>query len=155
MFKVLNAFGFGSLICQWVRTFYKAMKSTVAVDWQLSQWLLIKRGCRQSSFSKLSTAQKQTNNQFTYLLPVECLDAGGRKCFWFILWTEILANMIRQDINNEGISIGETDHKTLSIDGDHNIIWNHRPIFFLPFLLLLLLRKLGFVLNAGKTSTIG
>ena len=34
---------------------------------------------RESSFSKLCTTQKETNNQFTYLLPVGCLDASGRK----------------------------------------------------------------------------
>ncbi len=47
MFKVLRAFGFGPDICQWTSTFYKGIKSTVAVNGQLSQWFLIQRGCRQ------------------------------------------------------------------------------------------------------------
>ncbi|WP_419584616.1 RNA-directed DNA polymerase, partial [Thiolapillus sp.] len=47
MFKVLRAFGFGPDICQWISTFYKGIKSTVAVNGQLSQWFLIQRGCRQ------------------------------------------------------------------------------------------------------------
>ena len=47
MFKILRAFGFWQDICQWISTFYKCIKSTVAVNGQLSQWFLIQRGCRQ------------------------------------------------------------------------------------------------------------
>ena len=47
MFKVLHTFGFGPDVCLWVSTFYKGIKTTVAVNGQLSQWFLIQCGCRQ------------------------------------------------------------------------------------------------------------
>ena len=47
MFKVLRAFRFGQDICQLISTFYKGIKSPVAVNGQLTQWFLIQRGCRQ------------------------------------------------------------------------------------------------------------
>ena len=47
MFKVLHAFGFGPDISQWIFTFYRHIKSSVAVNVQLSEWFPIQRGCRQ------------------------------------------------------------------------------------------------------------
>ena len=47
MFKVLHAFGFGPDINQWIFTFYRHIKSSVAVNGQLSEWFSIQRGCRQ------------------------------------------------------------------------------------------------------------
>ena len=70
MFKALGAFGFGLDICQWISTFYKGIKSTVAVNGQLSQWFLIQRGCRQGD-------------------PISP--------YLFISCVEILATMIRED----------------------------------------------------------
>ena len=48
--------------------------------------------------SKLCTTQKQTNNKFTYLLPVGCLDASGRKraqdwCDINIFWLNVLFSL--------------------------------------------------------------
>ena len=102
MFKVLRAFGFGPDICQWISTFYKGIKSTVAVNGQLSQWFLIQRGCRQGD-------------------PISP--------YLFILCVEILATMIREDKNIKGISIGETEHKIsqyaddteIMLEGDRNL----------------------------------
>ena len=34
-------------IYQWISTFHKAIKSSVMVNGQLSQWFAIQRGCRQ------------------------------------------------------------------------------------------------------------
>ena len=49
MQQILRAFGFGPDICQWISTYYKDIKSAVAVNGQLSQCLFvfIQRGCGQ------------------------------------------------------------------------------------------------------------
>ena len=82
MFKVLRAFGFGPDICQWISTFYKDIKSSVAVNGELSQWFAIKRGCGQGD-------------------PISP--------YLFILCIEILAIMIRQNKHIKSIFIGETE----------------------------------------------
>ncbi|WP_419635460.1 reverse transcriptase domain-containing protein, partial [Thiolapillus sp.] len=129
MFKVLRAFGFGPDICQWISTFYKGIKSTVAVNGQLSQWFLIQRGCRQGD-------------------PISP--------YLFILCVEILATMIREDKNIKGISIGETEHKIsqyaddteIMLEGDRNSF--ERTIKIID----IFGKKSGLFLNAGKTSAI-
>ena len=101
MFKVLRAFRFGQDICQLISTFYKGIKSPVAVNGQLTQWFLIQRGCRQGD-------------------PISP--------YLFILCVEILATMIREDKNIKGISTGETEHKIsqyaddteIMLEGDRN-----------------------------------
>ena len=72
MFKVLHAFGFGPDISQWIVTFYRHIKSSVAVNGPLSEWFSIQRGCRQGD-------------------PISP--------YLFILCVEILAIMIRQNKN--------------------------------------------------------
>ena len=84
MFKVLHAFGFGPAISQWIFTFYRHIKSSVAVNGQLSEWFSIQRGCRQGD-------------------PISP--------YLFILCVEILATMIRQNKNINGILIVETEYK--------------------------------------------
>ena len=129
MFKVLRAFGFGPDICQWISTFYKGIKSTVAVNGQLSQCFLIQRGCRQGD-------------------PISP--------YLFILCVEILATMIREDKNIKGISIGETEHKIsqyaddteIMLEGDRNSF--ERTIKIID----IFGKKSGLFLNAGKTSAI-
>ena len=80
--KVLHAFGFGPDISQWIFTFYRHIKSSVAVNGQLSEWFSIQCGCRQGD-------------------PISP--------YLFILCVEILATMIRQNKNIKGILIGETE----------------------------------------------
>ena len=88
-------------ICQFIFTFHKGIKSTVAVNEQLLQWFLIQRGCRQGD-------------------PISL--------YLFILCVEILATMIREGENIKGISIGETEHKIsqyaddtkIMLEGDRN-----------------------------------
>ena len=77
------------------------IKSTAAVNGQLSQWFLVQKGCRQGD-------------------PISP--------YLFILCVEILATMIREDKNIKGISIGETEHKIsqyadgteIMLEGDRN-----------------------------------
>ena len=65
-------------------TFYRHIKSSVAVNGQLSEWFSIQRGCRQGD-------------------PISP--------YLFILCVEILAIVIRQNKNIKGILIGETEYK--------------------------------------------
>ena len=82
MFKVLHTFGFGPDISRWIFTFYRHIKSSVAVNGQLSEWFSIQSGCRQGD-------------------PISP--------YLFLLCVEILATMIRQNKNIKGILIGETE----------------------------------------------
>ena len=80
LFKILEAYGFGSNICNWVKTFYSGIKSTVLVNGQTSKWIPIERGCRQGD----------------PLSP-----------YLSILCAEILAIMIREDRDIKGVMINE------------------------------------------------
>ena len=84
MFKVLKAFGFQKDICTWIRVFYKNIKSCVIVNGQVSDWFEVKRGCRQGD-------------------PVSP--------YLFVLCVEILATMIRENRDIQGIAINDVEHK--------------------------------------------
>ena len=95
MFKVLHAFGFGPDISQWIFTFHRDIKSSVAVNGQLAEWFSIQRGCRQG------------DTKSPYL---------------FILCIEILAIMIRQNKNIIGILLGEIEYRISQYADDTEIM---------------------------------
>ena len=86
---------FGPILGQWTFTFYKDIKSAVAVIGQLSQWFSIYNGCRQGN-------------------PISS--------YFFILCVEILATMIRRNKNIKGILIGEAEYKSSQYADDTDIM---------------------------------
>ena len=84
MMKVLKAFGFQEKLCQWISTFYHDIKSCVIVNGQTSSWFDIRKGCRQGD-------------------PISP--------YLFVLCVEILAIMIRENRDIEGITINNIEHK--------------------------------------------
>ena len=129
MFKVLHAFGFGPDISQWIFKFYRHIKSSVAVNGQLSEWFSIQRGCRQGD-------------------PISP--------YLFILCVEILAIMIRQNKNIKGILIGETEYKISQYADDTEIMLEGDKNSFEETVKIINTfgNKSGLFLNAGKTSAI-
>ena len=47
MEKCLNFYNFKDDIINWIKTFYKSIKSTVIVNNEPTSWFKIERGCRQ------------------------------------------------------------------------------------------------------------
>ena len=129
MFKVLHAFGFGPDISQWIFTFYRHIKSSVAVNGQLSEWFSIQRGCRQGD-------------------PISP--------YLFILCVEILATMIRQNKNIKGILIRETEYKISQYADDTEIMLEGDKNSFEETVKIINTfgNKSGLFLNVGKTSAI-
>ena len=91
MFDVLNAFGFGSSFSQWIKTFYKNIKSTVVVNGSVTPWFEIERGCRQGD----------------PLSP-----------YIFVLCVEIMSTMIRCNPNIKGIIINQLESKIVQYADD-------------------------------------
>ena len=96
MTKVLKAFGFGEVICRWIDIFYRKINSTVVVNVQTSSWFSIERGCRQG------------DTVSPYL---------------FILCVEILATMIRVNVDIKRICINE-EHKISQFADDAQLMNN-------------------------------
>ena len=98
IYKVLDFFNFGESIKKWISVFYNDIKSCVIVNGQPSPWFKILRGCRQGD----------------PLSP-----------YIFILCAEILALMIRKNVNIKGIVVGRkeflnfqyADDTSLTLDG--------------------------------------
>ena len=96
--QVLAFYNFGPDFINWIKTFYKNIESCCLVNGHLSDWFCVQRGCRQGD-------------------PISS--------YIFILCAEILANLIRNDPNINGIKIGNTeyiisqfaDDTTLILDG--------------------------------------
>ena len=78
MEKCLSFYNFKDDIKHWIKTFYKNIKSTVIVNNQPTSWFPIKRGCRQGD-------------------PISP--------YIFLICSEILAHMIRQNSEIKGFSI--------------------------------------------------
>ena len=91
MKKLLNAFGFGPMICQRIYTLYNKIKLTVIVNRYTSPWFSTERGCRQGD--PISP----------YLFP---------------LCVEILDNMIRENRLIKGININDEEHKIAQFADD-------------------------------------
>jgi len=94
MHKVLKAFGFGPDICKWISLFYTNIKSAVIVNGKVTQWFEVKRGCRQGD-------------------PVSA--------YLFILCAEILATMMRNNVDIKGINIKYSENKISQLADDKQI----------------------------------
>jgi exonuclease III/uncharacterized protein (UPF0305 family) len=129
MMKVLKAFGFKQDICNWIRTFYSEIKSTVVVNGQATKWFKVNRGCRQGD-------------------PISP--------YLFILCVEILACMVRQDENIKGITVDNEQHKLSQYADDTEfLLAGDKVSFETCFSLLDLFGSVsGLKLNHGKTSCI-
>ena len=101
MHKVLQTFGFGNDICQWITAFYTNIKSSVIVNGKPSMFFDIARGCRQGD-------------------PISP--------YLFILCAEVLAHRVRSENLIVGIRISDTECKisqfaddtTFMLKGDKN-----------------------------------
>ena len=101
MEKCLTFFNFKENIKSWIKTFYNNIKSTVIVNNQPTPWFPIERGCRQGD-------------------PISP--------YIFLVCSEILAHMIRQNDEIKGFSILRKDIKisqyaddtSLFLDGSKN-----------------------------------
>ena len=103
------------------------IKSSVAVNGQLSEWFSIQRGCRQGDLISPDL---------------------------FILYVEILATTIRQNKNIKGILIGETEYKISQYADDSEIMLESDKNSFEETVKIINTfgNKSGLFLNAGKTS---
>ena len=97
MTKALKAFGFGEDICRWMAIFYRKINSTVIVNGQTSSWFSTERGCRQG-------------------------DPDSH--YLFVLCVEILATMIRENVDTKGICINEAEHKLSQFADDAQLMNN-------------------------------
>ena len=96
--KVLKFYNFGQNIVKWFNLFYKNSCSSVIINGHMSDWFYVQRGCRQGD----------------PLSP-----------YIFILCAEILAIRIRNNVNIQGIKIGNeqflitqyADDTSLLLDG--------------------------------------
>ena len=129
MQKTLLAFGFEKDICKWVFTFYNDIKSAVSINGQISQWFNIKRGCRQGD-------------------PISP--------YLFILCVEILADMIRQNNNIQGIHINGTEHKISQFADDTEIILKGDKLSFEETISTIetFSKFSGLCLNSNKTNAV-
>lgn len=129
MLKVLEAFGFQEGICNWIKTFYKNIKSCALVNGQISSWFEIERGCRQGD----------------PLSP-----------YLFILCAEILAIMVRENKDVQGIEINNVEHKLSQYadDTEFFLAGDKKSFETCMNLLELFGRKSGLQLNVGKTSAV-
>lgn len=101
IYKVLNYFGFGNYIIQWVKIPNTNFKVSVLQNVFLSNYLSIERGCRQGD-------------------PIAS--------YLFLLCSEILSILIKQNNEMEGNTIGSkdlkinqyADDKSFILDGSHH-----------------------------------
>ena len=84
LFKVIEYFNFGNSFMKWIKVFHNNIESCVIVNGHLSEWFLLRRGCRQGD----------------PLSP-----------YLFILCAEILAVLIRNETNITGLKIGNYEFK--------------------------------------------
>ena len=98
MKKALKFFNFGPDLIQWITTLYSDPISCVSVNGQYSKWFSIRRGVRQGDPSS---------------------------CYLYLLCAEIMATLIRQNVNIKGIKLNEVeillsqfaDDTTVCLDG--------------------------------------
>lgn len=95
LFKVLDFFNFGHSFKQWVKLFYTNIQSCVIVNGHLSDWFYLQRGCRQGD----------------PLSP-----------YLFILCAEILAALIRNNKDINGIKVGNTKYILSQYADDTSIL---------------------------------
>ena len=95
LFKVIEYFNFGNSFMKWIKVFYNNIESCVIVNGHLSEWFLLRRGCRQGD----------------PLSP-----------YLFILCAEILAVLIRNETNITGIKIGNHEFKISQYADDTSLL---------------------------------
>jgi hypothetical protein len=95
MHQVLQVFGFGEDICQWIQAFYSNINASVIVNGKASQNFSIEKGCRQGD-------------------PISP--------YLFILCVELLACKIRENDKIRGIKIGETECKISQFADDTSLL---------------------------------
>ena len=93
--KVLEAFGFKNDFCFWVKAFYSDIKSTVSVNGAISSWFEVTRGCRQGD-------------------PISP--------YLFILCSEIMACMIRENNDIQGILVNNKEFELTQYADDLEIL---------------------------------
>ena len=92
--KTLTFFNFKNDMINWVRTFQTNIKSTVIVNGNPSLWFPIERGCRQGD-------------------PVSS--------YIFLLCSEIMAHMIRQNKNIKGYTLFDIEYKIAQFADDTSL----------------------------------
>ena len=127
--KVLKAFGFDPMICQWIYTFYNKIKSTVIVNGHTSPWFSTERGCRQGD-------------------PISP--------YLFLLYVEILDIMIRENRLIKGINIYDEEHKISQFADDTQTMSEGEAISFEQSIGTIdkFGRKSSLAMNSGKTQAI-
>ena len=127
--KVLKFYNFGQNIVKWFNLFYKKCCSSVVINGHMSDWFYVQRGCRQGD----------------PLSP-----------YIFILCAEILAILIRNNVNIKGIKIGNeqflftqyADDTSLLLDGsDESLVHSLR-------VLKLYASTSGLKMNTDKTKVV-
>ena len=129
MDNVLCAFKFGQDFRRWIETFRKNIKSSVSLNGQMSTWFNIGRGCRQGD-------------------PISP--------YLFILCAEILAIMIRENENIQGLNLNGTSHKISQYADDTEVLLNGDNKSFEETMRTIETfgNKSGLFLNTGKSSAI-
>lgn len=100
IYKVLNFFGFGNYIIQWVKILNTNFKASVLQSGFLSNYLSIERGCRQGD-------------------PIAP--------YLFLLCAEILSILLKQNNKIKGITIGSKEHKISQYADDTSLILDGSP----------------------------
>ena len=100
IYKVLNYFGFGGYIIQWIKILNTNFKATILQSGFLSKQFDIQRGCRQGD-------------------PVAP--------YLFILCAEILAILIKQNTDIKGIFIDNKEHKISQYADDTSFVLDGSP----------------------------
>ena len=95
--KVLSFFNFGNSIQKWIQTFNTSTSSAIIQNGFLSNFVNIKRGCRQGD-------------------PVSS--------YLFLLVAEILAIMVKNNKNFKGIQINNKEHRLSQFADDTSFILN-------------------------------
>ena len=129
MFKALKAVGFGDSICQWIKTFYKDIKSTILVNGQYTKWFNIERGCRQGD-------------------PISP--------YLFVICAEILAIMIREEKDIKGININNIEYKISQFADDAQLMNKGDKTSFEKSIEIInkFSSVSGLFMNTGKTQVI-
>lgn len=127
--KVITFFGFGPIMCRWIKTFMYNIKSAVTVNGTMSSWFNIGRGCRQGD-------------------PVSP--------YLFILCVEILGIMIRENKLIKGIKINDTEHKITQFADDTQMLTHGDVVSFEQIINTINLfgNRSGLFMNSSKTQVV-
>ena len=127
--KCLLFFNFKSNFVDWIKTFYKNIKSTIIVNNTPTKWFSIERGCRQGD-------------------PISP--------YIFLLCGEILAKMIRQDKDIKGYTVIESEIKISQYADDTTIFLDGSQKSFEKCVYLIheFAKYSGLAMNYDKTKVI-